>query len=81
MRGEGGGVLLLKRAEDALRDGDAVHAIIKGVGTNHGGRTSSLTVTNPDAQARLIADTYRRAGIEPAVGELRRGARHGHARR
>ncbi|WP_326950857.1 SDR family NAD(P)-dependent oxidoreductase [Amycolatopsis sp. NBC_01307] len=66
VRGEGGGVLLLKRAEDALRDGDAVHAIIKGVGTNHGGRTSSLTVTNPDAQARLIADTYRRAGIEPA---------------
>ncbi|WP_328458188.1 SDR family NAD(P)-dependent oxidoreductase [Amycolatopsis sp. NBC_00438] len=66
VRGEGGGVLLLKRAEDALRDGDAVHAIIKGVGTNHGGRTSSLTVTNPDAQAQLIADTYRRAGIEPA---------------
>jgi polyketide synthase PksL len=66
VRGEGGGVLVLKRAEDAHRDGDAVHAIIKGVGTNHGGRTSSLTVTNPDAQAQLIADTYRRAGIEPS---------------
>ncbi|GGP81497.1 SDR family NAD(P)-dependent oxidoreductase [Saccharothrix coeruleofusca] len=67
VRGEGGGVLLLKRAADARRDGDAVHAVIKGVGTNHGGRTSSLTVTNPDAQAQLIVDTYRRAGIDPAT--------------
>ncbi|WP_410638385.1 SDR family NAD(P)-dependent oxidoreductase [Amycolatopsis sp. lyj-346] len=66
VRGEGGGVLLLKRAADARRDGDPVHAIVKAVGTNHGGRTSSLTVTNPDAQAQLIVDTYRQAGIDPA---------------
>lgn len=66
VRGEGGGVLLLKRLADARRDGDPMHAVIKGVGTNHGGRTSSLTVTNPDAQAQLIVDTYRRAGIDPA---------------
>ncbi|MEU3645654.1 SDR family NAD(P)-dependent oxidoreductase [Lentzea sp. NPDC034063] len=66
VRGEGGGVLLLKRLSDALRDGDAVHAVVRGIGSNHGGRTSSLTVTNPDAQADLIVDTYRRAGIDPA---------------
>ncbi|MFR9728368.1 SDR family NAD(P)-dependent oxidoreductase [Saccharopolyspora sp. MS10] len=65
VRGEGGGVVLLKRAADARRDGDPVHAVIKGVGSNHGGRTSSLTVTNPDAQAALIAGVYRRAGIDP----------------
>ncbi|MFF4528613.1 SDR family NAD(P)-dependent oxidoreductase [Streptomyces sp. NPDC001407] len=67
VRGEGGGVLLLKRAADARRDGDAVHAVIKGIGSNHGGRTSSLTVTNPAAQAELITDVYRRAGIEPGT--------------
>ncbi|TWP52257.1 SDR family NAD(P)-dependent oxidoreductase [Lentzea tibetensis] len=66
VRGEGCGVLVLKRVADARRDGDPVHAIIKAIGTNHGGRTSSLTVTNPDAQAQLIIDTYRRAGIDPA---------------
>ncbi|WP_439657531.1 SDR family NAD(P)-dependent oxidoreductase [Lentzea sp. HUAS TT2] len=66
VRGEGGGVLLLKRLADALRDGDDVHAVVRGIGSNHGGRTSSLTVTNPDAQAELIVDTYRRAGIDPA---------------
>ncbi|MCF3172270.1 SDR family NAD(P)-dependent oxidoreductase [Streptomyces sioyaensis] len=65
VRGEGGGIVLLKRAADARRDGDAVHAVIKGIGSNHGGRTSSLTVTNPAAQAELIAGVYRKAGIAP----------------
>ncbi|MEU6130767.1 SDR family NAD(P)-dependent oxidoreductase [Saccharopolyspora sp. NPDC047091] len=65
VRGEGGGVVLLKRAADARRDGDPVHAVIKGIGSNHGGRTSSLTVTNPEAQAQLISGIYRRAGIAP----------------
>ncbi|MEV4921531.1 SDR family NAD(P)-dependent oxidoreductase [Streptomyces roseoverticillatus] len=65
VRGEGGGVLLLKRAADARRDGDAVHALIKGVGSSHGARTSSLTVTDPAAQAELIAGVHRRAGIAP----------------
>ncbi|PSJ28274.1 hypothetical protein B7P34_13265 [Streptosporangium nondiastaticum] len=65
VRGEGGGVLLLKRAADARRDGDAVHALIKGAGSNHGARTSSLTVTDPAAQAELIAKVHRRAGVAP----------------
>ncbi|MCF3106171.1 SDR family NAD(P)-dependent oxidoreductase [Streptomyces roseoverticillatus] len=65
VRGEGGGVLLLKRAADARRDGDAVHALIKGIGSSHGARTSSLTVTDPAAQAELIAGIHRRAGIAP----------------
>ncbi|MGI4861280.1 MAG: SDR family NAD(P)-dependent oxidoreductase [Janthinobacterium lividum] len=65
VRGEGGAVLLLKPLRNALVDGDLVHAVIKGIGTNHGGRTSSLTVTNPKAQATLIQDIYTRAGIAP----------------
>ncbi|WP_429501189.1 SDR family NAD(P)-dependent oxidoreductase (plasmid) [Robbsia andropogonis] len=65
VRGEGGAVLLLKPLYKALADGDLVHAVIKGVGTNHGGRTGSLTVTNPNAQARLIRDIYTKSGIAP----------------
>ncbi|TDC95427.1 SDR family NAD(P)-dependent oxidoreductase [Saccharopolyspora aridisoli] len=65
VRGEGGAVLLLKPLERAVADGDPVHAVIKGVATNHGGRTSSLTVTNPSAQSELIEGLYTRAGIRP----------------
>ncbi|MFJ1958216.1 SDR family NAD(P)-dependent oxidoreductase [Streptomyces microflavus] len=65
VRGEGGAVLLLKPLARAVADGDPVHAVIKGVATNHGGRTTSLTVTSPTAQANLIEGLYTRAGIRP----------------
>lgn len=65
VRGEGGAVLLLKPLQRAVADGDPIHAVIKGVATNHGGRTSSLTVTNPNAQTELIEGLYTREGIRP----------------
>ncbi|MGW5185753.1 SDR family NAD(P)-dependent oxidoreductase [Streptomyces cyaneofuscatus] len=65
VRGEGGAVLLLKPLARAVADKDPVHAVIKGVATNHGGRTNSLTVTSPSAQANLIEGLYTRAGIRP----------------
>ncbi|WP_243794765.1 SDR family NAD(P)-dependent oxidoreductase [Saccharopolyspora gloriosae] len=65
VRGEGGAVLLLKPLERAVADGDPVHAVIRGVATNHGGKTSSLTVTNPAAQTELIEGLYTRTGIRP----------------
>ncbi|MGW2870851.1 SDR family NAD(P)-dependent oxidoreductase [Kitasatospora sp. NPDC001225] len=67
VRGEGGAVLLLKPLARAIADGDPVHGVIKGVGTNHGGRTNSLTVTSPTAQAALIEDVYTRAGVAPGT--------------
>lgn len=67
VRGEGAAVLLLKTLELALADGDAIHAVIKGVGSNHGGRTSALTVTNPRAQADLIRDVHQAAGVAPST--------------
>ncbi|MEE6265608.1 SDR family NAD(P)-dependent oxidoreductase [Streptomyces diastatochromogenes] len=63
VRGEGGAMLLLKPLHRAVEDRDPVHAVIKATGTNHGGRTNSLTVTNPAAQADLIEGVYTRAGI------------------
>lgn len=66
VRGEGGAVLLLKPLARALAEGDPIHAVIRGQGVNHGGRTSALTVTNPRAQALVIAEAHRQAG-----GDLR----------
>ncbi|WP_415943141.1 amino acid adenylation domain-containing protein [Streptomyces sp. 067-1] len=65
VRGEGAGVVLLKPQERAERDGDAVHAVIKAVALNHGGRTTSLTAPDPDAQADLLVEAYRAAGVHP----------------
>ncbi|PCE28606.1 hypothetical protein BWP39_00005, partial [Paraburkholderia acidicola] len=65
-RGEGVGMLLLKDLAAAERDGDAIHAVIRGTAENHGGRASSLTAPNPKAQAELIKAAIRDAGIDPA---------------
>ncbi|KHL52120.1 amino acid adenylation protein, partial [Xanthomonas cannabis pv. cannabis] len=65
-RGEGVGVVVLKRVSDAIAHGDHVDAVIAASGENHGGRSSSPSAPNPDAQRQLIVDLYRRAGIDPA---------------
>lgn len=66
VRGEGGVVLLLQPLVKARAEGRAIHAVIKAIGSNHGGRTSALTVTSAAAQARLIREVHRAAGIHPA---------------
>jgi polyketide synthase PksM len=58
VRAEGVGCILLKRLEDAIRDGDAIHAVIESVAENHGGRANSLTAPNPRAQQRLLLKAY-----------------------
>jgi rhizoxin synthesis polyketide synthase RhiC len=61
--GEGVGILLLKRLSDAERDGDRIHAIIRGTAVNHGGRTNGYTVPNPNAQAQVIRMALDNAGV------------------
>ncbi|WP_287777581.1 type I polyketide synthase, partial [Janthinobacterium sp.] len=65
VRGEGVGMLVLKRLSAAERDGDVIHGLIRGTAENHGGRANSLTAPNPKAQAELIKTAFRRAGIDP----------------
>lgn len=65
-RGEGAGVLLLRPLEEALADGDRIYAVIRGTGSNQDGRTSGITVPNPDAQADLIREVTRQSGLTPA---------------
>lgn len=62
--GEGIGALLLKRLDDAEREGDAILGVIKGTAVNHGGKASGYTVPHPKAQARVIAEALSRAGVD-----------------
>ena len=62
--GEGAGAVLLKPLRDALRDGDAIYAVIKGSAVNHGGQTNGLTAPNPEAQAQLISRALERADVK-----------------
>ncbi|RKG91730.1 type I polyketide synthase, partial [Corallococcus sp. CA053C] len=62
--GEGVGAVLLKPLALALRDGDVIHAVIKGSAHNHDGKTHGYTVPNPVAQTEVILTALRRAGVE-----------------
>ncbi|MDP0502025.1 MAG: SDR family NAD(P)-dependent oxidoreductase, partial [Verrucomicrobiota bacterium JB022] len=64
VRGEGAGVLVLKRLADARREGLPVHAVIRGSAVGHGGRSASLTAPSPEGQAEVIARAWQRAGID-----------------
>jgi len=64
VRGEGGGMVVLKRLSDALADGDNVLAVIKGSAVNHDGESNGLTAPNGIAQQRLIEKALQRAGID-----------------
>ncbi|HME47050.1 polyketide synthase Pks13 [Mycobacterium sp.] len=64
-RSEGGGMLVLKRVEDARRDGDQILAVIAGSAINHDGRSNGLLAPNPDAQADVLRRAYKDAGIDP----------------
>jgi hypothetical protein len=63
--GEGVGVMLLKRLDDALRDGDPIRAVIRGWGINQDGKTNGIAAPNPQAQTRLIRGIHDRFGIVP----------------
>ena len=66
VRGEGGGLVLLKPLYAALRDGDIIHAVIKGTAINHdGGDKAGLTVPNQRAQQELILKVWKKANIDP----------------
>ncbi|WP_211717728.1 SDR family NAD(P)-dependent oxidoreductase [Nocardiopsis sp. MG754419] len=64
-RGEGVGMLVLKPLSMAERDGDHVHGLIRSTAKNHGGRASSLTAPNPQAQTAVLHKAYSAAGIDP----------------
>ncbi|MEM6822654.1 MAG: beta-ketoacyl synthase N-terminal-like domain-containing protein, partial [Verrucomicrobiota bacterium] len=65
-RGEGAGVVLLKRLEDAQKAGDPIYATILMTGINQDGHTKGISLPNPEAQESLIRHVYQRANVSPA---------------
>ncbi|SON60447.1 Mycocerosic acid synthase-like polyketide synthase [Mycobacterium simulans] len=68
--GEGVGMLALKRLSDAERDGDPIHAVIRGLGSSSDGRASSVYAPRPEGQAKALRRAYERAGYSPSTVEL-----------
>jgi acyl transferase domain-containing protein len=66
-RGEGFGVLILKRLADAIHDGDTIRAVIRSTMANQDGRSPGITQPTARAQNTLITDAYKRAGLDPSL--------------
>ncbi len=65
VRGEGAGMVLLKRLSNALADGDPIQGVILGTSINQDGHTNGISLPSPEAQTRLVQDACRDAGIAP----------------
>jgi polyketide-type polyunsaturated fatty acid synthase PfaA len=64
--GEGIGMIVLKRLEDAQRDGDRVYATIQGIGTSSDGKFKSIYAPRAGGQALALRRAYQDAGFTPA---------------
>ncbi|MEI7718123.1 MAG: type I polyketide synthase, partial [Mycobacterium sp.] len=67
VRAEGCGVVVLKRLDDAQRDGDRVFAVIRGTASNQDGRTDNILTPSGDAQVAVFRSALAAAGVEPAT--------------
>jgi acyl transferase domain-containing protein/phosphopantetheinyl transferase len=68
--GEGIGLVVLKRREDAERDGDAVYALIKGVGVSSDGKGAGLLAPRKEGALLALRRAYEDAGVVPESIEL-----------
>ncbi|KAL8769662.1 MAG: hypothetical protein Q9209_004459 [Squamulea sp. 1 TL-2023] len=62
-RGEGIGVVILKRLSDAVRDRNTIRAVLRSSASNQDARTPGITQPSTEAQESLIRETYRKAGL------------------
>jgi acyl transferase domain-containing protein/NADPH:quinone reductase-like Zn-dependent oxidoreductase/acyl carrier protein len=65
VRGEGCGVIVLKRLNDAIADGDRILALIRGSAVNQDGPSSGLTAPNGPSQESVIRDALANAAVSP----------------
>jgi phthiocerol/phenolphthiocerol synthesis type-I polyketide synthase B len=64
VRGEGAGVVVLKRLSDATRDGNRVLAVVRGSAVNSDGRSNGLMAPNPAAQMAVLRAAYANSGVD-----------------
>lgn len=74
-RGEGVGVVVLKRLSDAQRDGDPIIAVIRGSAVNQDGRTNGIMAPNRFSQEKVLVEAYQNAGVKP--GDIQYVELHG----
>jgi phthiocerol/phenolphthiocerol synthesis type-I polyketide synthase C len=65
VRGEGCGVVVMKRLSRALRDNDRIYAVVRGSAIGQNGRSNGLTSPNPVAQKTVLRAAAARAGVDP----------------
>ncbi|MGN7997308.1 beta-ketoacyl synthase N-terminal-like domain-containing protein, partial [Chitinophaga sp. 22308] len=65
--GEGCGVLVLKRLDDAVRAGDKIYGVIEGAAINNDGNTMGVTTPNPAAQLNLLKRAVAKSGVDVAT--------------
>uniref|UniRef100_UPI00344DE5F8 beta-ketoacyl synthase N-terminal-like domain-containing protein n=1 Tax=Acaryochloris sp. IP29b_bin.137 TaxID=2969217 RepID=UPI00344DE5F8 len=66
MLGEGLGMMVLKRLEDAEREGDRIYAVIKGIGTSSDGKYKSIYAPSVSGQVKALQRAYKDADIAPS---------------
>ncbi|MEO8620329.1 MAG: type I polyketide synthase, partial [bacterium] len=65
VRGEGAGLVALRKLSDAERDGDRIYAVIRGSAVNQDGHTNGITVPSQASQEVVVREACRRAGVRP----------------
>jgi acyl transferase domain-containing protein/acyl carrier protein/NAD(P)-dependent dehydrogenase (short-subunit alcohol dehydrogenase family) len=71
--GEGAAIFILKRLEDAERDGDRIYAVIRGLGGSSDGKGKGITAPNPIGQKLAVARAWENAGLSPATAAMLEG--------
>jgi myxalamid-type polyketide synthase MxaB len=66
VRGEGCGIVVLKRLSDAIANGDNILALIRGTAVNQDGKSSGLTVPNGLSQEAVVRAALKNAGVKPS---------------
>src|SRR4030095_3651970 len=68
VRGEGGGMVVLKGLSNGVADGDPIHGVVLGTALNQDGHTNGISLPSPEAQARLVREGCKDAGLDPFQG-------------
>ena len=71
--GEGAALFIMKRLEDAERDGDKIYAVLRGIGASSDGKGKGITAPNPAGQKLAVERAWENAGLSPATVTLIEG--------